>query len=83
MKRENLHKAQVIINMLEHLENVHAHVLAAKENNWLGYSGVTIKIADKLEYMFPDNVEFSMFYHILKSSLENEIDKYNQQLLEL
>ena len=83
MKRENLEKARKIISMLEHLEQVRDAVHFAKQNKFLGYTGVTIKIGEDLEYMFPDSVEFSMFHSIISSSLETEIEKYNKHLEEL
>lgn len=83
MKRENLFKAQRLINMLEHLENVNNYIETAKRNSFLGYTGVTVKLDEKLEYMFPDNVQFSMFYNILKTSVDSEIENLNKQLEEL
>jgi hypothetical protein len=83
MKRENLHAAERIIHMLEHLEKVDRVVEVAYKNKFLGYSGIAVKLTDDLEYMFPDNIEFSMFYNILKSSIEGEIEKLNKHLEEL
>lgn len=83
MKRENLYKAERIIKTLEHLEKVYKYIDTANKNTFYGYTGISVKIDDKLEYMFPDNVQFSMFYNILKSSVEDEIDKLNKQLEEL
>jgi len=83
MKRENLHAAERIIKMLEHLEKVHQYIETANRNKFMGYTGISIKLDDNLEYMFPENIQFSMFYNILKSSVEDEIDKLNKQLEEL
>jgi hypothetical protein len=85
MKRENLFKAERIIRMLEHLEKVHQYIETANANKstFLGYTGISVKLDDNLEYMFPDNIHFSMFYNILKSSVEDEMDKLNKQLEEL
>ena len=83
MKRENLFKAERIIKMLEHLEKVHQYIETANQNKFMGYTGISVKLDDKLEYMFPDNIQFSMFYNILKSSVEDEMDKLNKQLEEL
>jgi hypothetical protein len=83
MKRENLYRAQTIVNRLEYLEKVRDKIHFAHQKKFYGYTGVSIKIDDDLEYTFPDNVEFSMFYNILKSSVEDEIENYNKQLEEL
>jgi len=80
MKRENLHKAERIIYMLEHMEKVQKHLEIAKNNKFLGYTGVMVKLSEDLDYMFPDNVEFSMFYNILKSSVDSEIENLNKEL---
>jgi hypothetical protein len=80
MKRENLHAAERIIKTLEHLEHVDRVVEVANKNKFLGYSGIAVRLTEDLEYMFPDNIEFSMFYNILKSSIEGEIEKLNKQL---
>ena len=82
MKRENLHKAESIIRMLDHLEEVKDYIEVAHEhkNTFMGYTGVSVKLTEKLEYMFPDNVQFSMFYNILKTSVEDQIEKLNKQL---
>jgi hypothetical protein len=32
--------------------------------------------------MFPDNIQFSMFYNIMKTSVETEIENLNKQLEE-
>ncbi len=82
MKRENLQKAESIIRMIEHLEEVQNYIQVANENKFMGYTGVTVKLRDKLEYMFPDNIQFSMFYNILKTSVETEIENLNKQLEE-
>ena len=83
MKRKNLYKAQTIINQLEHLEKVSKAIEEANRSKFLDYTGLTVKLSSTLEYMFPENVEFSMFYNILKSSVENQIDSLNKQLEEL
>ena len=82
MKRENLHKAESIIRLLDHLEEVKDYIEVAHEhkNTFMGYTGVSVKLTEKLEYMFPDNVQFSMFYNILKTSVEDQIEKLNKQL---
>ena len=82
MKRENLQKAESIIRMIEHLEEVQNYIQVANENKFMGYTGVTVKLRDKLEYMFPDNIQFSMFYNIMKTSVETEIENLNKQLEE-
>ena len=82
MKRENLHKAESIIRMLDHLEEVKDYIQVANENKFMGYTGVSVKLRDKLEYMFPDNIQFSMFYNIMKTSVETEIENLNKQLEE-
>jgi hypothetical protein len=82
MKRENLQKAESIVRMLEHLEEVKDYIQVANENKYMGYTGVSVKFTDKLQYMFPDNVQFSMFYNILKTSVETEIENWNKLLEE-
>ncbi len=82
MKRENLHKAESIVRMLEHLEKVQNYIEVAHEHKdtFMGYTGVSVKLTEDLEYMFPDNVQFSMFYNILKTSVEDQIEKMNKRL---
>ena len=82
MERNNLDRAIQIVRNIEHLERILKYVEDNKEYSKFG-SIFEVKFNNDMSYGFPNNVEYSMFNNVLMSSIESDLEKYNNQLKEL
>ena len=82
MKKEDLNKAILLSNEIEELEEILAHLKNQKSQGGFG-SPFIVQFTNKLTYRFPDNISFSMFDNILKSSIELELEDLKLKLEEL
>ena len=82
MERSNLDRAIQIVRNIEHLERILKYVEDNREYSKYG-SIFEVKFNNDMSYGFPNNVEYSMFNNVLMSSIESDLEKYNNQLKEL
>ena len=83
MKRENINKVNYIINEIERLELIQDFLKNNGRDTNYGNSPYSVRFTDKLTYTFPNDLAFSMFDNILKTSIESDLEKLNKQLEDL
>lgn len=83
MERENLFRAQIIINKIEHLEHVQKLIEKSEEYRKWENTYFFVKFKDGTEYTFPESVELSIFQNIFDTSVKGELKRLNDELKSL
>lgn len=83
MKKEDITRANYLVNKIDEMENLLRYIKQAEESLKilpLHSCPFIIKFDNSLEYRFSDNVNYRMFHNILKSSIEFDLEKCLDEL---
>jgi hypothetical protein len=82
MKREDIELARSLVSEIDYLEKVLEYMDKNKHFESHG-SMFTVQFTNQLSYNFRPNVQHSMFNNILRSSIEDDLDKAKYKLEQL
>jgi hypothetical protein len=82
MNRNDIDTAINYIKQIEYLEKIQKYFKDNERYEMYG-SSYTIHFGENLTYSFPANLEYSMFHNVLKSSVDNDLQRLNKLLQEI
>lgn len=80
MKKEDIKRANYLVKMIDKSENLLNHI---NNTEVVDGSKFTLKFDNGMDYRFNDTTNYRMFYNILKSSVELDLERYNKELDEI
>ena len=86
MKKEDINRAIYLVEEIEKSELLLKYIDEMESDYQIipmHTCPFIVKFNNGLEYKFGDNVNYRMFYNILKSSIEVDLEKHTKDLSEL